>query len=224
MNSHTNNRSRGFTLIELLVVIAIIGILAGMLLAIGGRANQKMAISRAKTELDKVALAINAYQAKMGHFPPDNPNIADPNHPWANPLYYELIGCRPIPGGFGTLDSASAVTAADLALVGASGIVNSASGQGDDAGASQSFHKDVKPGHFGYLPPQATPVVRVLGVSVRGPVMTPISSLASEINPYRYNSSTPTNNTTTFDLWVDITVGKKTYRINNWRSTPDILP
>lgn len=209
MNSQTNSRSRGFTLIELLVVIAIIGILAGMLLTIGGKANQMMKIKRATAELQKVQSAINSYKAKLGHYPPDNiNNVAN------SPLYYELLGCRQSAGGFVTLDSSSSVTLGQLGAVGASGIVNAASGQGDEGGAAQSFIKDIKPGQFGDLGGN----VRVFGVKVDGPAMV------GDINPFRYQSSNPANNVNTFDLWIDITVGKKTHRINNWRSTPIILP
>ena len=44
-----------------------------------------------------------------------------------------------------------------------------------------------------------------------------------DINPFRYVSSNPTNNTSTFDLWVDVIVGGKTNRISNWSDKPEIV-
>jgi hypothetical protein len=42
------------------------------------------------------------------------------------------------------------------------------------------------------------------------------------LNPIRYNSSSPTGNSKTYDLWVDIVVGGKTNRISNWSENPEI--
>ena len=64
-----NRRSAGFTLIELLVVIAIIGTLAALLLpALGGvkKAAQK---GKAKTEIQGLVTAINAYETTYSRFP-----------------------------------------------------------------------------------------------------------------------------------------------------------
>ena len=43
------------------------------------------------------------------------------------------------------------------------------------------------------------------------------------INPWRYNPVDPTNNPTSYDLWVDITVGNRTERISNWSDKPTAL-
>ena len=59
----------GFTLVELLVVIAIIGILAGMLLPVLAAVKKKMLITKAKTEMQDLANAINAYDTEYGRFP-----------------------------------------------------------------------------------------------------------------------------------------------------------
>ncbi len=61
--------SAGFTLVELLVVIAIIGILAGMLLPVLAAVNRKALITKAKTEMQDLVTAINAYDADYGRFP-----------------------------------------------------------------------------------------------------------------------------------------------------------
>ena len=43
------------------------------------------------------------------------------------------------------------------------------------------------------------------------------------LNPWRYNSSHPTHNQATYDLWVDVIVDGKTNRISNWSDKPDIV-
>jgi hypothetical protein len=40
------------------------------------------------------------------------------------------------------------------------------------------------------------------------------------INPWRYNSSNPTNSPGAYDLWVDVLIAGKTNRISNWRRQP----
>jgi len=37
-------------------------------------------------------------------------------------------------------------------------------------------------------------------------------------NPWRYISTNPTNNPTSFDLWIDIIVDHKTNRFSNWET------
>jgi hypothetical protein len=40
------------------------------------------------------------------------------------------------------------------------------------------------------------------------------------LNPWRYNSSHPTNNTGGYDLWVDLVIRGKTNRVCNWSTLP----
>src|SRR5262249_41801522 len=71
--SRSYPRSAGFTLIELLVVIAIIGTLAALLLpALAGvkKAAQK---GKAKTEIQSLVTAINAYETTYSRFPISTP-------------------------------------------------------------------------------------------------------------------------------------------------------
>jgi hypothetical protein len=43
-------------------------------------------------------------------------------------------------------------------------------------------------------------------------------------NPWRYNSSNPTNNPNGYDLWIDLSISGKTNRISNWNRTVQINP
>jgi prepilin-type N-terminal cleavage/methylation domain-containing protein len=216
MKTSRNNfqSSRGFTLIELLVVIAIIAILAALLFPAGQKIMQSAAKKRAQAELSRVASAIDSYKLKLGYYPQDNQAFPD-----RNLLYYELVGCRRGNGGvFAPLDNSATINFAPprAAFYAATGIMNSSAGADADEGTvAQQFLREVQAAHFavdgnGF---------RRLGVAIDGPS----AAMVGNISPFRYNSSNPTNNANTFDLWVDIVVGGKTNRISNWSDKPQVL-
>jgi prepilin-type N-terminal cleavage/methylation domain-containing protein len=60
---------RGFTLIELLVVIAIIGILAGLLLPVIGKAKVSAQVAKASTEITDLVAAISRYESDYSRYP-----------------------------------------------------------------------------------------------------------------------------------------------------------
>lgn len=66
---------------------------------------------------------------------------------------------------------------------------------------------------------------RVLVCSVPGPDPNepPLNNGLPPLNPWRYNSSSPTNNPKTYDLWVDISVNGQVLRICNWNSQALII-
>lgn len=225
--SRPGSSRRGFTLIELLVVIAVIAILAGLVFPVTKAVNRTKLRTRVKGELAQLELAIQNYKSKLGVYPPDNPN-----NPLINQLYYELVGTvmTNISGGtyYRTLDGASELSATPATFqtyfgTGVSGLVNTAKpGGGDEAQGGYNCLPGLSGSQIAVLPSAA----RVLVSSIKWPenlAWQPVPTVKG-MNPWRYNSSNPTNNPGSFDLWVDIMVDGKTNRISNWSREPLINP
>jgi type II secretory pathway pseudopilin PulG len=217
-----SRRSTAFSLIELLVVIGVIVVLAGMTFPVVNAVKRAQAIHRAKAELAKVELAIQAYKEKLGFYPPDNP----PN--WTqNQLYYELLGTTATMAGsavnsYKTIDGSAQIPVAqfNVAFPGGKvvGFLNSAKvGSGDEAAGAVAFLKNLKPAQFLVLSRAGNPTV--LGVSMSGATVEQGLN-SGEITPYGYCSSSPRYNTKSFDLWVDIITAGKITRICNWSDKP----
>jgi len=203
-----------FTLIELLVVIAIIAILAAMIFPIVNRVSINQTKAVARSQLNQVETAIKSYQARFGFYPPDNTNsVLFP------PLYYELIGTRIDPNNpsvYVTLDGAGQITnTMILSTFYETGFANSsAQAKATDEGqVATSFLKDLKPQQIG----TNTDNVKFLVCSAG-----PESAGANGNSRFRYNSSHPTNNPSSYDLWVDIYYGGKTWRFGNWAAEPQL--
>ncbi len=221
---------RAFTLIELLVVIAIISILAALIFPVTGALNRKKMVSKARTELNLVRMAIDNYNTKLGHYPPDNPNV-----PALNQLYFELLGTTnagtAVNPEFVTLDGSARIRQGNFAGAfgpGVQGFANrSATTGGDDARMAQRFLSDLKPAQVASFDPTKDPDlanVKLLICSVPSWYkVTPRSLLPANANPFRYNSSNPTNNPNSYDLWVDLLIAGKTNRISNWSTEPIIV-
>jgi prepilin-type N-terminal cleavage/methylation domain-containing protein len=190
--SHRLPRSRAachaFTLVEILVVVAIIGILAGLIVGLAGRASETKILSRARAERDMLVMAIENYKSKLGYYPQDHPK-----NPAMSPLYNELTRMR-IPDaytnettGFGVPDIANIGAKSDNFLPG--GLkptqykVLGTGGRGDEPG-----------GQF-----TAAQMIYAYGNA-----------------PWQYNITNPTNNPGGFDLWVEIVVGPKKFVVGNW--------
>ena len=77
----------------------------------------------------------------------------------------------------------------------------------DDTGKGQNFHPNLKSSGFGPLPANAD--VLLLTVPYKGP--------AGDYNPWHYNSSSPENNTETYDLWAEVIIDGKPVVIGNWK-------
>ena len=217
-----------FTLIEMLVVIAIMGILAALIFPVTAAVNKQKILGVAKTELAKVESAIEAYKAKTGSYPPDN-TLAAANGtlyypPYVNQLYYELVGTTfdPIAAKFTSKDGISTIPAANVKpLFGVDGFINASQGAGGDEGPkTDNFFKTIKPTQIGTLVDGTTKIL-VCSITWPNPGSPPYYPAGvANLNPWRYVSSSPTNNTRGFDLWVDVIVGGKTNRICNWSRDP----
>jgi prepilin-type N-terminal cleavage/methylation domain-containing protein len=230
------SHSPGFTLIELLVVITVIAILASLVFPITAAVNRSKTRARAKAELGMIELAISTYQAKFGHYPPDNPvAVLSASPVYLNQLYYELCGTTLSKGVYTTKDGGTSIRAADVPnafdAAKPSGFVNSmqGGGSGDEGETSINCFKGValKPANYADIVNPSTRVpMRVLVCSLGWPVSSPYQpsgTPGSGVNPWRYNSSSPTNNPNSYDLWIDVMVGDKTNRICNWSAQPIIV-
>ncbi len=203
MKNQNRNRTSGFTLIELLVVIAIIGILAGLVTALSVTALQKSKIHRVQAEMAQIKTGIETYKAKKGFFPPDNPTNTT-----INALYYELSGATYNGVSvYTTINGQDSINTATLATYcGAGGIVNASTGaKGDDNFTAESFITGFKFTEF---------ETTAQGVKVFDVPVTGVDK--SDFNPWHYNSSHPTNNPDSYDLWAEFLVRGKTNIICNW--------
>lgn len=210
--------SAAFTLIELLVVIAIIGVLAALLIPAGAAMKRNAAKKRAFSELKKVEAAIESYKDKMGHYPPDNTNNVA-----VNQLYFELLGVKQVGTEYQTLSGNGSISVAGVSQfygLAVLGFVNSGAASDESSSAAKTYLTELGPAQFLVATNPATGVLGpVLGTQVEGPLMLG-SSDGRKINPFRYLSSHPTNRIDSFDLWVDIELSGKIFRICNWSDNP----
>jgi prepilin-type N-terminal cleavage/methylation domain-containing protein len=218
-------RASAFTLIELLIVISIMALLAALIFPAVGAVTKLKIRKRAAGELIQVQTAIEAYKAKFGYYPPDNPG-----NPATNQLYYELLGTSYNSQTYTVLDGSAQIGGTSgISFSGAFGPTTAITGfmnctraaGGDDTVRAQNFFRTgLKAGQF--LAATAPITCSVLGSSLAGPVMYNDAG-GRQINPWRYNSSSPTNNPGSFDLWIDVAVGSQTNRICNWSTVPLIV-
>ena len=99
------------------------------------------------------------------------------------------------------------------------GIVNVSKGGGEDAVPAKNFLTGLKEKQINnYVSNGIVPNTTVLITSVGGPDDNYKPLGVSALNPFSYNSTNPTNNPSSYDLWVDLVIGGKTNRINNWNA------
>ena len=235
----------GFTLIELLIVIAIIAVLVSLIFPTVAALKRKRTISVARTELEQVETAIRAYKAKLGYYPPDNPG-----NPVTNQLYFELEGTYTTNIGvmtyFITLDGSTRIPrVAMVTLFGTdssgnpkvAGFANCSTFAqgGDEKAPAMGFLTGFKPTQIGQMivGSGGTPFNALLICSVRWPgngaqLVTnqlPANPRAARagLDPWQYISSNPTNNPGSFDLWVDLPIGSRIFRVSNWSQEAQIV-
>jgi len=215
--SRVTRHASAFTLIELLVVIAIMAALAALLLPVAGAVKKHQYIYNAQAEMAKLETAIDRYKSACGFYPPDS-HLATPD-PLRNQLYYELTGTGYDPNQilYTNLDGSSSLTAANVSTAfGVGGFMNCTKpGGGDEASVAKNFLPDLKPNQMGATTSHGVPVT-ILITADGGPDVTYMPLGQSGINPWRYNSSNPTNNPGSYDLWVQLSISGKTNLICNW--------
>lgn len=235
MNTTWCRRNLAFTLIELLLVISVIGLLAALIFPVVRSVKRIALISRARAELGEVESFIESYKAKFGHYPPDNRD--QPNNQvlvGLNQLYYELAGTAYQGNTFITKDLSSAPLTAEMIMTifgpGVVGFVNCDHGDSDEGRSAVRFLRDLKPSQVATISMTNAGTGlnasgRVLVCSVPGPDPNepPLNNGSPPLNPWRYNSSSPTNNPNTYDLWVDIAANGRILRICNWSRGPLII-
>jgi prepilin-type N-terminal cleavage/methylation domain-containing protein len=214
-----------FTLIELLVVIAIIAILAAMIIPVVGAISKRKQITVAQTQLKAIEAAIDGYKTKLGYYPPDNPNNVVTNQ-----LYFELLGTTndgvggKAPQTYVTLDGSAQISTVNPPILnnvfGVMGFANSSTrSHSDDSGsAASSFINNLRANEIGTLDPAGP--IKILVCSVQWPPDKTGPIFGTSLNPFCYNSSHPTNNASSYDLWVDIVFKGRTNRVCNWSAQP----
>ena len=215
-----------FTLIELLVVISIISVLAGLIIGGLGAAKKKQNRDTARAELEQIKAAIDSYHDKYGSYPPNNQNPGVAGVPgydpyMMNPLYYELSGVNynKLTDTYTTLDGTASINGTDYKTAfGMSAIGNVSKGGGEDAVAARNFLTGLKSKQINDNVTNTGIRTTVLVTSVGGPDDNYKPLGVSALNPFSYNSTNPTNNPSSYDLWVDLVIGGKTNRINNWNA------
>jgi prepilin-type N-terminal cleavage/methylation domain-containing protein len=210
-----------FTLIELLVVTAILAVLLTLLVTAFKSAPEKARIALAQTELAQMVSAIQDFKETLGFYPPDNPNS-----PAMAPLYFELLGTTNNGNNYVTLDGSGQIGLTDInAQFSRPGFVNmgTQAHSTDEKRAPMPFVGSLRPAQVGQ-PVTDKPLIKILVCSIEWPPNSssaPISN--SVLNPWCYVSSHPTNNTGSFDLWADVPVGSRIYRVSNWNKNPEIV-
>lgn len=230
--------SQGFTLIELLVVISIIGVLASLIVGISGVASTRKKISATQGKMRQLELALENYKGVVGSFPPDARFANGTVNTVTNQLYYELTGTVFRDGVYVSNKGGERLNQTLCRNVfGVKGFQNVAR----DSAKSQSFlelgNKDFRAltsssgGNINLL---TAPVPwgrnPLAGRDSRGRNLEDYRPIKSNdptltlLNPWQYRSSGRDRfNQSSFDLWADVPIGQKIYRINNWSTEPKVI-
>jgi prepilin-type N-terminal cleavage/methylation domain-containing protein len=213
-----------FTLIEVLVVIAIIALLAGLVSGLGAHSASKRKIARARAELQQLEAVIENYKSRLGFYPPDNGLMSptDTNLSFrvseTNQLYYELTGVVFTElGASSTYETFSgSMLHTNAYKIFGRGFVNS----GTTRKGVKNFFTSLKGGQHNLATGPEGLQFEMLSLPIDGPLMitNTTQTPTRRFNPWRYNSSYPLNNPTSYDLWTEITIEGKTVVIGNWNS------
>ena len=215
-------------MIELLVVIGVIAILVGLIVAAAGHAMSAARQHHVEAQRESLTSAIEAYKRKVGYYPPDNPN-----NPAQSPLFYELTGTVTTPDANGSPARYTSQISGDTFVV-ANGdfatvfgptnvpgsVVGFVNASADPSQVRNFFAAAAKSGITGKLV-TAGVTNTFFGVPLSGPLATNTVD-GKNLAPWSYVSTNPTNNSGSYDLWVDVTYGGKTNRFSNWSKEPQV--
>jgi type II secretory pathway pseudopilin PulG len=216
--SRVTSHVSAFTLLELLTVIGIIVVIAALLLPVGSIVKQRAVIRATQAQMAQLETAIDRYKSAYGFYPPSGTT-----GPFTNQLYFELLGTTNIAlpsvmPVYLTLDSTAEINTNDAGgTFGVSGFMNcSKPGTDESSTRAQDFLPDLKPNQIGTLYTNGNDVVKIIIASAGGPDpdFQPLGQ--QDMNPWRYNSSNPTNNPGSYDLWIQLKIAGKTNLICNW--------
>jgi type II secretory pathway pseudopilin PulG len=213
----------------MLTVIAVIGLLAALVAGLSSLSGAKSRQNRIKAELNLLVTAIENYQADFGHYPPDH-LVPQPSSVLVdavtNQLFYELTGVIVTndvvnnTGQFYTAGRTETITTGTVKdFFGTDGFVNA---QTDTDKPPRAYFQP-KSSQYAEIsgPPPAGPDVEVLVVPVKWPLNRADQPTGRKgVNPWRYVSTQPTNNMSSFDLWAEWVERKEVKILSNWNPDP----
>ncbi len=209
-------KKSGFTLVEMLVVISIIATLAAMTAVATKTITEKRTIKLVEAQMRQIESAIVDYKAKLGFYPQDNGNQGNASWTALSPLFYELTGTVPGPSsGIPTGDYGSVLGNDTISAVALQGVF----GRRGFANSSDQTRKNFFPSMLPFNFKEVTiglENVKLLVVPAKGRENFS-GPTDKEINPWRYNSSNPTNNIGSFDLWAELKFQNRTVIVGNWK-------
>lgn len=230
----------GFTLIELLVVIAIIGILAGLTVTLSEKASSEKKRRATQGLLNQLEIEIESYKTAVDLYPYSNSAPPDPDNdgrvdvegtteillPAMNPLFYELTGTvfNPQTRSYTSTQGGDGLrTNQCQSFFGIEGFYNMTLNPDKTKFSIKNANK--------FAPISVNPTVNLLLAPAKWPLKTNNASLEKyrpilseetinntkirTLNPWQYRAP-GIKNSKSFDLWADVPIGKKVYRISNW--------
>ena len=237
MNSPAS-RPDAFTLIELLVVISVIGILASLIVGISSSASTSKKLSATEGKLQELITALESYKSDVGSYPPDSKFAGGFVNTVTNQLFYELSGTVLQNGAYRVSAGGEGVSqAACRQFFGTDGFQNvglrgkDATSYVEFSGSDSASIAQTDNGNVNLLiSPVRWPAKALAGVDSRGRALEDYRPIKSNdpalrlLNPYQYRSSGRDRyNQASFDLWVDVPIGDKIYRVNNWAKEPKVI-
>ena len=174
--------------------------------------------AKIRDQRQKVVSAIEAYKAHFGVYPPDHvlsrqPLVVDAVK---NALLYELIGVVYNPTN--KMFAVGGLEAADAQYVKTffhcEGFKNCA----EQADQVQHFLPAFPSTAWQARQLHDDPDVFALGFAVSYEESTPEVVWEIEVTPWRYVSSSPTNNPGKFDLWIELETKNQKVTIGNWKA------